>query len=402
MKNSAAPFSHSAAPPSKLSVLAVAGGTAALILAVAGGTAYGFYAHWMGDGRIAPGVHIAGQDVGGLTKAEAAERLDRRFGKVAVTLETGDRATVLGLGQIGARPAVQGAVARAYAVGRSGNALENFGRVYRSEAKGESFPLPLQWNRGALTSQLKIINRQYSKSARDAKLVAVSGGAPRVQSEQIGRALDVSASADAIQKRYYLGLPKLEAVTRTVSPAVTAVSLQGHDVKLGDFTTRYNGGIEGRTTNIHVACRALDGQVLMPGQTLSFNGLTGERTYSKGYRMAHVFMREAGQSESQIVDGLAGGVCQVSSTLYNAVRDTNAADAGTPLQVVERNTHSLPVTYVRPGRDATVAWPNRDFKFRNAQSYPVYVRTQAGKGKLTITIWGRVPDGGARPVSLQN
>ena len=173
-------------------------------------------------------------------------------------------------------------------------------------------------------------------------------------------------------------------------------------MKLGSYRTSYNGGIAGRTTNIHVASRALDGQVLMPGEVMSFNQLTGERTYGKGYRMAHIFLREKGQSESQIVDGLAGGVCQVSSTLYNAVRKTNNASDGQPLKIVERSSHSLPVAYVPSGLDATVAWPYKDFKFRNAHPFPVYVRAQPGNSRLTISIWGRVPPGGALPVSLEN
>ena len=180
----------------------------------------------------------------------------------------------------------------------------------------------------------------------------------------------------------------MKAVTQQTLPKVRAADLAGRDVKLGEYRTQYNGGIAGRTTNIHVACHAIDGQVFMPGETLSFNGLTGERTFAKGYRMAHIFLREKGQSESQIVDGLAGGVCQVSSTLYNAVRKINRDSAGQPLKIVERNTHSLPVTYVPSGRDATVAWPGKDFRFRNAYDFPVYVRTDAGKGRLTISLWG--------------
>ena len=381
------------------------GGVVALGIVLAGGVAVGAYTRWSGSSQIAPRVQVAGESIGGLTKSQAIAHLKQRFGKVAVTLQAGDKAVVLNINDIGAQPSIGPTVDKAYAIGRDGGAFANFLRVFQSEAKVRKFALPLQWNRGALTARLKIVNAHYARPAREAKLVVVSGAAPRVEGERVGRALDISASADAIQKSYYLGKPKVEAVAQQVQPRVTAAALAGHDVKLGDFTTHYNGGVAGRTTNIHVACHALDGQILMPGETLSFNALTGERTYRKGYRMAHIFLREKGQTESQVVDGLAGGVCQVSSTLYNAVRDTNSnagAGAVKPLKIVERNTHSLPVTYVRPGRDATVAWPGKDFKFRNNRSFPVYVRTEAGKGNLTITIWGRVPNGGALPVALEN
>ena len=328
--------------------------------------------------------------------------MEKRFGKLAFTLQTDDKPLVLGLKDVGGRPSIAPTLDKAYAIGRDGGPVKNFLRVYQSEAKPRAFALPIQWNRGALTSRLKIANKQYAQPARDARLIAVSGGAPRVSSEALGREIDISATADAIQKSYYLGLPDVEAITRAVAPRVTSDALAGRDVKLGDFRTEYNGGIAGRTTNIHVACHAIDGQVLMPGETLSFNEKTGERTYSKGYRTAHIFLREPGQTESQIVEGLAGGVCQVSSTLYNAVRDTNSENDGAPLRIVERNSHSLPVTYVRPGRDATVAWPDKDFKFRNDFDFPVYLRTDAGKGRLVISIWGRVPNDQAMPISLRN
>ena len=309
---------------------------------------------------------------------------------------------MLGLADVGGQTSVEPTVDKAFAIGRSGNVVDNFTRVFGAEVKPRAFSLPIEWNRGALTSRLQIVNDQYARPAVDARLVTVSGGAPRVTGEERGRALDVSATADAIQKSYYLGLSQVAAVTSAVEPKVTALDLDGRDVKLGEYPTNYNGGIAGRTTNIHVACRAIDGTVLMPGEVFSFNGLTGERTYKKGYRMAHIFLREKGQSESSIVDGLAGGVCQVSSTLYNAVRKTNAQFVGKPLGIVERSSHSLPVTYVPSGRDATVAWPNKDFKFRNDNNFPVYVRTKAGNGRLTISLWGRVPRNQAVPVSLEN
>ena len=374
----------------------------ALVLTTAGGVAVGSYNHWSNSLVIAPKVRIAGEPIGGMTREQAIAHLNTRFAKLALTLQAGDKNTVLGLKDIGGQPSIEPTVDKAFAIGRSGNLVDNFTRVFSAEVKPHNFSLPIEWNRGALTSRLQIVNNQYEEPAVDARLVTVSGAAPRVTGEQNGRALDVSATADAIQKSYYLGLDKVAAVTTEVEPKVTAADLAGRDVRLGFYRTEYNGGIAGRTTNIHVACRAIDGTVLMPGEVLSFNGLTGERTYKKGYRMAHIFMREAGQTESSIVDGLAGGVCQVSSTLYNAVRKTNLAAVGKPLGIVERSSHSLPVTYVPSGRDATVAWPSKDFKFRNDQNYPIYVRTEVGNGRLTISIWGRVPQNQVVPVSLED
>ena len=378
-------------------------GLAALIaLTGVAGAGVGAYNNWKNEGKIAPKVRIAGEDVGGLTRDQAVKRLNQRFGKLAFTLQTEDKNVVLGLAHMGGKVSIEPTVDKAFAIGRDDNMVGNFMRVFGSEVKPRSFMLPVEWNRGALTSRLIIVNDQYAQPAVDARLVTVSGARPRVKGESSGRALNVTATADKIQKAYFLGLSKIPAVTQQTLPKITAADLAGRDVNLGEYRTDYNAGIAGRTTNIKVACRAIDGQVFMPGETLSFNGLTGERTFDKGYRMAHIFMREKGQTESQVVDGLAGGVCQVSSTLYNAVRKVNSQTPGKPLKIVERTSHSLPVTYVPPGRDATVAWPSKDFKFRNNNSFPIYVRTASGNGHLTISLWGRVPDGQAIPVSLHN
>ena len=386
----------------RLPPLYIVGIVAIVALTGVAGAGVSVYSSWKSQQVIAPKVMIAGENVGGLTREKAVARLNQRFGKLAFTLRAGEKNVVLGLADVGGKPSIEPTVDKAFAIGRGGNPLDNFVRVFGSEVKSRSFMLPVEWKRGALTSRLQIVNKQYAKPAANARLVTVSGGAPLVRGEAAGRALDVSATADAIQKSYFLGVSQIKAVTKQTQPKINAADLEGRDVKLAQYRTSYNGGIAGRTTNIHVACRAVDGQVLMPGETLSFNGLTGERTFAKGYRMAHIFLREKGQTESQIVDGLAGGVCQVSSTLYNAVRKVNNQSAGQPLQIVERSSHSLPVTYVPAGRDATVAWPSRDFKFRNRYDFPIYVRTQAGDSRLTISIWGRVPENQAIPVALQN
>ena len=386
----------------RLRPLYVVGIVAIVALTGVAGAGVSVYSSWKNQQIIAPKVTVAGESVGGLTREKAVARLGERFGKLAFTLQAGEKNVVLGLSDIGGKVSIEPTVDKAFAIGRGDNPVDNFMRVFGSEVKSHSFMLPVEWNRGALTSRLKIVNKQYAKPAVDARLVAVNGAAPLVQAGATGRALDVSATADAIQKSYFLGVSQIKAVTRQTQPRVSAADLEGRDVKLAQYRTSYNGGIAGRTTNIHVACRAVDGQVLMPGEVLSFNGLTGERTYDKGYRMAHIFVRERGQSESSIVDGLAGGVCQVSSTLYNAVRKVNNQSAGQPLQIVERSSHSLPVAYVPSGRDATVAWPSRDFKFRNRYDFPIYVRTQAGDNRLTISIWGRAPHNQAVPVALQD
>ncbi len=144
---------------------------------------------------------------------------------------------------------------------------------------------------------------------------------------------------------------------------------------LGTYTSKYNPGEIGRTKNVTLAARHINNVVLKTGDVFSYNNIVGERTEARGFAGAKVY------SGGNVVDGLGGGICQVSSTLYNAVLFAD-------LEIVARTCHSLPVTYVPLGRDATVSYGVIDFKFKNQYEKPVKVSSSIGGGTLTISIYG--------------
>ena len=139
------------------------------------------------------------------------------------------------------------------------------------------------------------------------------------------------------------------------------------------YTTYFNPGEVSRTTNLRLAAEALDQVKIIPGQTFSFNKTVGERTEEAGYQEAYVIEGD------EFVLGVGGGICQVSSTLYNAVLLSN-------LEIVERHTHSLPVAYVPTGKDATVAYGYLDFKFKNNTPYDLMLQSFIKNNALTIQI----------------
>ncbi|MBO4548888.1 MAG: VanW family protein, partial [Abditibacteriota bacterium] len=149
-------------------------------------------------------------------------------------------------------------------------------------------------------------------------------------------------------------------------------------VCLGTFTTRFNAGNAARTSNLKVAVRKLNGTYLQPGSVFSFNRVVGERTAGAGYREAIVF--QGGEQKLE----LGGGVCQVSSTLFNA-----ALLAG--MEILSRRSHSRMVDYVPAGRDAMVYWGQQDFSFRNNAKSPVVIRASVEGSRMTIALWG-TPD----------
>lgn len=144
---------------------------------------------------------------------------------------------------------------------------------------------------------------------------------------------------------------------------------------LATFTTRYDAGNSNRSTNLAIACKKINNYVLQPGETFSYNQTVGKRSIENGFREAHIF------TSSGVEDGLGGGICQISSTLYNTVVLAN-------LDIVERHNHSYGAGYVDPGRDATVSYGALDFKFKNPRKYPVKITAYINGGVATVSISG--------------
>lgn len=148
---------------------------------------------------------------------------------------------------------------------------------------------------------------------------------------------------------------------------------------LSTFTTKYGTGDANRNINIALAAKSINSVVLMPGETFSYNDLIGECSTKTGYKAATIYMN------GELSTGIGGGICQVSTTLYNTVLRAN-------LEIVERRNHSLGVTYVPSGQDAMVSIGTQDFKFKNNREYPIKVVAYVGTGSVTCQIYGLKQD----------
>ena len=145
------------------------------------------------------------------------------------------------------------------------------------------------------------------------------------------------------------------------------------------FTTKYDASNRNRSTNLQIAAEKINGKVLMPGEEFSFNKIVGKRTVEAGYKDAAIY------ADGGVVDGLAGGICQISSTLYNAVLFAN-------LQITERRNHSFTTSYLPAGKDATVVWGTTDFRFINSRSYPIKLEASVKNGIAEFKIHGMQED----------
>lgn len=149
--------------------------------------------------------------------------------------------------------------------------------------------------------------------------------------------------------------------------------------QLSKFSTSFSSSNYSRSTNISLAAQKLNGVVIMPGETFSYNQTVGQRTKAAGFKEAPAYLN------GQVVQEVGGGICQVSSTLYNAVLYSN-------LEIVERYNHGFKPSYVKPGLDATVSWGGPDFKFKNNRNYPIRIKTDTSGKVLKIYIYGLKTD----------
>lgn len=173
-----------------------------------------------------------------------------------------------------------------------------------------------------------------------------------------------------VSEEYRIPL-KLTPANKTIND----IGTEAFPYLISTYTTRYDASNVNRSQNLAIATGKINGTVLMPGEEFSFNQVVGKRTIEEGYKDAKIYQ------DGKVVDGLAGGICQISSTLYNAVIKAN-------LEIVERRNHSFTTSYVKAGRDATVVYGVIDFKFKNTRTYPIKIEGSVGSGVAEFNIYG--------------
>ena len=199
-----------------------------------------------------------------------------------------------------------------------------------------------------------------------------------------GLQLDVAATAKAIAAAAFSADKRTaNLVVQVANPQRTTeiAKTMGITSVVSSYTTTY-GGTPGRLNNVQLVAELIDGTLIAPGGTFSFNGTTGERTAEKGFQEAPVIIN------GELQNGLGGGICQVSTTVFNA-----AFEAGLP--ITARTNHALYISHYPLGRDATVNYPDLDLKFANDTAHWLLLRTFVGAGSLTVNLYGtpREPPG---------
>lgn len=339
--------------------------------------------------EIIPGVRVRGVELGGLNGEDALEALlalERRILGEPVLFRYEEKSWELFLTDFNFRLDKDGILAAARRPGREGSFFQQWLERRRIGRDGYELPLMVFFDKDLFAQKLLELTAGLGQPPQDASFQITPDDRVEVVPGKDGLQVDTEDAfrqlAEVLQegrKRPEIRLTLVRVKPRRTTEMVAAMGITG---LLSSFTTSFDPTNVGRTYNIRVAAAALDGLLVPPGQEVSFNEVVGPRSSEAGYKNAKVIVN------NEFVEGIGGGVCQVSSTLYNAILLAN-------LEILERTNHSLPVGYVPVGRDATVVYGAIDLKFRNSTESYLYIRSAVKGGELTFKIYGntdyRVP-----------
>ncbi|NWQ41989.1 VanW family protein [Bacillus sp. EB106-08-02-XG196] len=219
---------------------------------------------------------------------------------------------------------------------------------------------------------LNQLEKQLSVIPKDARLDQHENIIP----EQAGLSINRQAFTESFYSFFFeQNKSTLEIPMYPVYPKVDSELLSDiRSIRIGRYITSFNPRNKKRSTNIQLAVEAINNHVVFPGDTFSFNSVVGKRTTEKGYEKAKVIVK------GEYAEDIGGGICQVSSTLFNAVDSAG-------LKIVQRFSHSRHVPYIPPGRDATVSWYGPDFEFKNMYNQPILIQAKTIGNLLVIKLY---------------
>ncbi|NLM34786.1 MAG: hypothetical protein GX206_05045 [Clostridiales bacterium] len=341
------------------------------------GYVYGKAANW--DNLIYPNVTVRDLNIGGKTKEQAKALLKEKFqdslDQKKINIKYQDKTYTIEYTKLNARYDIDKVLEEAFNYGKDGSIFKKNKLI--KNGTGINLDLEFDYDEKHIADVIATMEQDINKEPINGKLEMISSGkfnviadkkGYKLQSDQLKNTI-INNINDQVDAEITINAP-----VETLTAKITAEELDKVDSLISSFSTSFTTSAAGRINNIELATKAINGLLLMPGDTFSFNEVVGERTKERGYKEAGVIIN------NRIESGLGGGICQVSSTLYNAILKSN-------INSTERYPHSLPSSYVDLGRDATVDWGNLDYKFTNTLEYPIYIEGYTKNKVLYFNIY---------------
>lgn len=351
------------------------------------------YRQFMSSDRIFSGVYIDGVHVGGLTQAEAREAVSQVSGgegsAFAITVDVGGNVWSIDSNTVPLYRNIDEVVLQAYAVGRMNTTAirgtnvtpfrQRLATVQETVTTPRQFMTVTTYDKHVVRQMVDSIAASINREPVNAS-VATFDPAKKVftfNSDESGVYVDAEQIYQTVTGLLDSGVyyQSVAVEPQMILAQVTKAELMNSFGRISTFTTDTTSSAN-RNTNIKLSAEAISHRTLLPGETFSFNQATGQRTEAKGYKPA------AAIAGGETFDEIGGGVCQTSTTLFNAVARAN-------LKIIDRDPHAWPSNYVDKGEDATVNWPNLDFRFQNNTDWPIFIVANYANRKVTVEIYGK-------------
>ena len=332
------------------------------------------------------GTFVEGVDVSGMTLEQAVEywqtNVEPGYSGRSVTLSNGASFTAAELGYSSDYAAVLG---NAWNAGRSGSLVERYEALsQRRDLTADYSVTRTPYRTDVIEACVSAIAEQIDRPAVDAKIESFDAAEHtfRFSDEQVGSRLDREKLAEDMARALDNGGGTAELAVEAIQPKVVKADIAGKYGTVTTAVTNASSSSKNRLANIKLALEYIDGTCLKPGETFSFNETVGERTKARGFKVATAY------SSGTVIEEVGGGICQVSTTLFNAAVKAD-------LEIIERHNHSLTVGYVDRGKDAAVNWGSQDLRFKNTSDDNIYISCYLdGDKRVRFGIFGKLlPNG---------
>ncbi|MBM7870611.1 vancomycin resistance protein YoaR [Clostridium pascui] len=326
------------------------------------------------DDKVYPKVVINDIDMTGKTKEEAIKILESKIivPDKQIIINANNKKYILNTKDLKSHNNIKEIVNKAFSYGRDLSQTKKEELIKSS--KERKFSTTETFNKDIIINLLNKIEKEVNQKEKSASVKGVKSGKLLINDHIVGRKLNKEKlHKDILTEIKNKDNSIINAEVKDILPDITKEELSIMNAIISAYETRYSITEEERVYNIGLATKAISGTLLMPGEIFSFNKIVGKRTPERGYKQAPIII------DNKLEKGDGGGVCQVSTTLYNAIIRLN-------IMSLERSNHTLAPLYIQPGFDATVS-EAIDYKFKNTLKYPIYIEGIISKGTVKFNIY---------------
>lgn len=328
--------------------------------------------------KIMKGVSCDGISLSGMTKDEAKKVVEEHIDELhqqKITMYVDDESATTKVENLGVMADAQKTVERAYKLGRSGSIFTKYSQV---TADNHEIKLYRTYDEDKFLTNIVKVTKKIITAPKNASLKR-NNGKFKVIKEKTGYTLKKEETFDSFKKAVEANEDKALLVVKKENAKYTSEDMEKVKDKLGTYTTYYGSSAYGRKANVANGAKKINGTVLYPGESFSVYKQVSPFTAANGYALAGSY------ENGQTVQTYGGGICQVSTTLYNAAIRAE-------LDIKERHPHSMTVSYVPRSSDAAIAGTSKDLKFKNQYDFPIYILGKSDGSALTFTVYGLKKD----------